>query len=754
MRRPIRIAAVVAFVIVFLVGFAPLFGPPGYEHALVSGLVAPSCAAIGAALALSRERLSPTAQLLRGCGAGALAAAAAFASALLHGLWSGFCSVGPAALYFLLTAGIGSVLGGAWGAFVAEGTRRARRPRLHAWLFGIAAPLLGVVVSIVRFYASPMVFAFDPFVGYFAGTLYDTVVEPGTALLTYRLGTFSTLAAAFAFAALLRRRDDGGLEIDRGRAHVGPLVFAAAAFAGASVAITLAGPALGHWQTPATIARALGGSSSGPRCNVLHGDEVPDDIAALTLRDCEEQLAAVERALGARGPERVTAYIFRDKNDKKRLMGAADTYIAKPWRHEVYLQAAPYPHPVLAHELAHVVAGSFGVGAFRVAGRFGGLLPNPGLIEGVAVAAAPEHDVLSDIEWSRAMLELGILPNLRGVFSLGFLGEASSKSYTVAGAVVRWLMETRGKEKIRALYGGQSPEVVLGASWQALDDAFRAHLRTITLSPEVLAYAKAKFDRPSVFGRTCPHEVDALVQEASACRESLRFEKALTLYEDALSRSTHEMPALLGRATTRLRMGDLERARLELERLAADDTAPRTTRDRAAEALGDADFREGRFAEASERYRTLATRVLDEDLGRTLEVKALLASDPLARGALEGLLLGLPGRAPDATVGLTRVETWRGKSGDPVADYLIGRNLLGKSNDDAVTALRRAVRGPLPTARIRREAARQLALAACITRAPPAASEAKAAIETEREAGAARGWYEDVNRQLEACGVF
>ena len=188
----------------------------------------------------------------------------------------------------------------------------------------------------------------------------------------------------------------------------------------ASAGITLAGPALGHWHTPTTIASALGGKTSGPRCDVLHGDDVSAHAAALLLRDCEEQLAGVEAALGARGPARVTAYIFRDKNEKKRLMGAADTYVAKPWRNEVYLQNAPYPHPVLAHELAHVVAGSFGVGPFRIAGRYGGLLPDPGLIEGIAVAAAPEHDVLSDEEWSHAMLELGILPKLSSVFSLGF----------------------------------------------------------------------------------------------------------------------------------------------------------------------------------------------------------------------------------------------------------------------------------------------------------------------------------------------
>ncbi len=58
-------------------------------------------------------------------------------------------------------------------------------------------------------------------------------------------------------------------------------------------------------------------------------------------------------------------------------MGAADTFIAKPWRREVYVQAGGYPHPVLGHEVMHVIAGAFARGPFRIAGGAGGLLPDP-----------------------------------------------------------------------------------------------------------------------------------------------------------------------------------------------------------------------------------------------------------------------------------------------------------------------------------------------------------------------------------------
>lgn len=752
---PLGLGALVAFLVTFVVGFAPLFGPPGYEQALVTGFVAPPTAAVAMGLLLARRREAPLTQLLLGLGGGALVAAAAFVSSLLHGLRVGFCGVGAASLHFLLTAGVGSLLGGAWGAFVAEGARRAKRPRLHATVFGLAAPLLSIAVGVARFIGSPMVFGYDPFVGYFAGTLYDTVVEAGTPLLTYRLGTLATISASLFACALFERRADGGVAfvVTASGARRSALAVAAAGAAGLSLAITLLGPSLGHWHTKQSITAALGGVVAGPRCDVVFPDDTPRDLAALMLRDCEEQLRGVEESLGAKGPQRVTAFFFRDAAEKKLLMGAADTYIAKPWRHEVYLQTAPYPHPVLAHELAHVVAGAFGVGPFRVAGRYGGLLPNPGLIEGVAVAAAPDHDALSDLEWSRVMLDLGILPRLDVVFSLGFLGESSAKSYTVAGAAVQWLADTRGRDKVVALYGGAAPEAVFGASWATLDEAFRAHLMSLSVGASARAYAKARFDRPAVFRRRCPHEIDGLVHEAVRCRDALRFDKAEALYGQALGRHAREMPALLGRAVTALKRGDFERAGTLLRALAEDEGAPRTTRDKADEFLGDLDFHEGRFSSASERYRAIAARVLDEDVGRTLEVKALLADDPLARGALEALLLGAPGRGPDMTVALARVSAWRAKTEDPFADYLLGRNLVGKATADALVALRRAARGPLPTARIRREAVRQLAFTACAVASAEALAEARSAVAREVSAGAPSGWVLEVTRQLRLCAT-
>ncbi len=707
------------------IGWLPLFGGPGYEHALASGLIVPSVAAIATALDVSRRKTpSPLASVGRGIATGAVFSAVSLATALLHVLRVGICEVTGALVYFALTAFPGALLGGAWGACTGEFVGAAsasgllRRRRLVASMLALGAPLGGIVLSVYRFWSSPMIFAFDPFVGYFSGTLYDTIIDAGVPLLTYRLGSLATLTAVALVASTLVREETSlsGLRLALGTAKARVALGLGLVAGASSMLITWSGTSLGHFSTSASIAADLGGEKHGARCDVLYPSTMRETEAALLLKDCEEQVRDIERALGARGPERISAFFFRDDADKKRLMGAAHTFIAKPWRKEVYLQLASYPHPVLGHELAHVIAGSFGRGPFRIAGAMGGLLPNPGLIEGIAVAASPDDDELTDTQWARAMLEIGILPPMRRVFSLGFLGESSAKSYTLAGAFVTWVREQWGRELVQRWYAGGDIHALTSQSWPELDEAFRRHLKTIALPAEAEAVARAKFLRPGIFGRRCPHLIDATRHEADVCRDTHRFVDALRLYDAVLAKDPTDLPSRYARAQTMRRFGDKAQGRAELEAMASATELPRTWRDRAEEALADADFLEGELEPARRRYRDLAARSLDEDAARTLEVKRLATEDPAARRAVQALLLGDSEHAHDPFVAGVSLGAWpTDESGkrSPFASYLLGRNLVqrafyaegGRVLDDALQA-------SLPTPRIGREAVRQRTIAA------------------------------------------
>jgi hypothetical protein len=474
------------------------------------------------------------------------------------------------------------------------------------------------------------------------------------------------------------------------------------------------------------------------------------DESALLVKDCEEELASVEAYLGAKGPDRVTAFFFRDPAEKKRLMGAATTYIAKPWRKEVYLQVAPYPHPVLGHELAHVVAGNFGEGPFHVAG----LWPNPGLIEGTAVAASPDDDALTDAEWARAMLDAKLLPPMKSVFSFDFLGANASKSYTIAGAFVRWLVGRFGSATLRSWYGGGDVEQLTSMSWASLDAAFRDDLAKLVLPPDAVAFAKAKFERPSVFGRTCPHQIDALLHEADTCAQGMQIARAEGLFDRVLARDVHDFNARYKRAVMNARYGDHDAGRRDLEALVRDPETPRTWRDKSEEAIADDDLFAGRFDDASARYRRLAERSVEEDEARTLEVKSLAAVRPEARRAVEALLLGTEGRPPDVYLAGLWLGVWSNGGDEPLADYLVGKNLANRAYYAlAATFLDRALASPFPTPRIGREIIRARGVVACALGDAGAIERVKRDVAADGGpfAASAGGRRESVERMLARC---
>lgn len=668
-------ALVVAALLLAAIGFAPQFGGPGYESALAGGLVLPSIAAVATALVVVRARPEPFDALGRGVAFGGVLALLGALVATLHGLRVGFCDAPLGYELWATGPGPGAVLGGAWGAAAGLVALRFTRQRLAAVLFALAGPLGCIALGFWRFYSSPMVFGFDPFVGYFAGPLYDTVVDPGVRLISYRIGTVSSLLAFGAIAWHLQLTEAGRLRLAR-RERRG-VVLGGALAASLSLAITLSGPRLGHWHTRASIEEGLGRSLTVGRCTVAYSSGIPRVDAARVGDECVGHLPEIEAYLGAKGPERVTVFLFASDAEKGAYMGASHTYIAKPWRAELYIQAAGFPHPTLGHELVHVVSSSFGAGPFRVAGPLGGLIPDPGRIEGIAVAASPgEDDDFTLLEWSKALLDLGLLPDMPSIFRLGFLAKSHNAAYTVSGAFVSWFHDRYGAAAVRGWYSGLPlPQVAKGRSLSALDREFRADLAKIQLRPELSAMAKARFDRPSIFGRVCPRRMDRDLAVAEGrlgagdtrgAREAL---KALLRLEPDNTR------ARLGLALCSVREGALDDAIQRYQALATDPRLSVLERAAAFEARGDIQTMAERPAEAMAAYRQVSALDADEDRRRTMEVKALAAGfGPRQGAALRALLIG------DAKLGPSWDEAApllgaQAAAGDPLAQYLVGRNL-------------------------------------------------------------------------------
>lgn len=712
--RPTLALGAVVVVVLGGAGFEPLLAGPGYEAALVAGLVVPAAVAVATALEVRAAAPSPLVALRRGVVNGSAFAAVAYALAWMHGLRAGFCDLTGGSLSFLLGPVVGAWLAGAWGALAGELGRRGARAWRGALAVALAvlAPLGSIALSLGRFYTSPIIFAYDPFVGFFSGSLYDTVID-GRGLLTYRAASVATLFACFVAALHVERRDSGGLRL-RPSGHPGALALGLFA-ALASVLVALSGPELGHWQTSRSIEAALGAVAQGKRCRVVHARSLRSDEVERFVRECDAHVVAGERWLEVTGPPVITAYLFADAAQKQALMGAAHTFIAKPWRHEVYVQAAGYPHPVLGHELAHVLAGSLARGPFRVAGSLGGLLPNPGLIEGLAVAASPSDSELTPRQWAKAMKDLGLLPSLDRLFALGFLGENSSTAYTASGAFVGWVREHGGARAVGAWYGGAELPAVLGRSWGELERAWHEDLDRVELSDLARAAARARFDRPAIFGRRCPHVVDECKERAAALRAEGDHEGASSRLRRVLELDPGDSSASLALAASHLRLGRLDEGRAILLALLNDERRARHVRDRALEELGDLALSTGQLTEAAARYAELAERSLSEDALRTLDVKLRATRDEVGRAAIVALLVGSPDRGPDKPLAMQLLGAWSAEApGDGLADYLLARHYVASAQlTEAATHLDRALARSLRLPRVLAEARRLRLVVAC-----------------------------------------
>jgi hypothetical protein len=708
-------------------GWVPLFGVLGYELAVVVALFAAVMGLdVGAAFARELQRMPVTVEraafpgrtmaraTVMASGLAVAVAAVPGVSAVVRGLWVPTCDwefgLATFAALPLTTAALAGAVGHAVG--VVCGPRR---------VVGAAAAQ-GVLVALVlaalwRYYSEPPVFSYNAVIGYFPGNLYDEHIQLRWPLLLSRL---EELGWAIALVALVAFR----LDVPRHRVRwtaqpagrrVGALALALGCAAVAAGLHVQAG-ALGYAVDAEDIAAVLDGRIETEHFIIHHArtERIEAEIA-LIARDHELRYAQVVEQLGAAPEGKLRTYYFADGEQKLRWFGARDVEMAKPWRREIYLEHRPFPHPSLRHEIAHAVASAVGDPLFGVAARHG-VLANPGLIEGLAVALdwSAGEGRLTPHEAVRAMHDMGFQPSIRPLLSLQFFSVSSARGYTTAGSFLRFLLDSRGAAGLRALYGnGGDFEAAYGVPLAKLEAEWRAMIEGIALPPESAEAHRELFRRGSVFARPCPHAIAALRDRAR--RAAAAGDRATAL---ALLRRVCE--ASPGEPRYRMQLGDALSSGDPLERaegvaiwgsLAGDvDGVTSTLRVEALERLAREAAARGDRAAVEAWIRQASALPVDADDRRGLDAQQFaLAHRGPAANALYAYFF-VPGPLDPALLAHWAViaEPELG-----FAHYLLGlqRHLLGLS-DAAASELDRALELGLPGTLFTRNAARRLAVAA------------------------------------------
>lgn len=433
--------------------------------------------------------------------------------------WLGFA-------FYVVLAGVSVLVSVAVG--VAAGL--LARGRVTSALLGFAVVLGSWGFGVYKFYSRPPVCVYDPFLGYFSGNFYDALLLLEAPLIWARLFHLTLGLALLATAArflsvrdrrlTLRADARGGEGRPRSRRR---LAWLAAAVWAAAVGLGAFHGKLGFSLDTKDIGCELSGVVTTPHFRIYFPTDgmTTEDAVKLAL-DAEFRHHQLEKFFGTAPDRRITVFVFRDSLQKKRLMGAHQVDMAKPWRTEIYITKRSVPHSVMKHELAHVFAGTFGDPLFGVSFRwklYAGLFPvpafSPGLIEGAAVAADWSGNGLTAHQRSKAMLELDIAPPLEAVMGYSFFASAAVRSYSMAGSFCRFLVERYGPDRFRRVFrSGGAFERVYGKKIGELEEEWKAYLAKVPLSAEKKAVAERVLQRRSVFQRVCIHRIASLKREA------------------------------------------------------------------------------------------------------------------------------------------------------------------------------------------------------------------------------------------------
>lgn len=509
----------------------------------------------------------------------------------------------------------------------------------------------------------PQVSAWNHLAGFLPGPLYDEELRVPAALLWFRTG--SVLLAVFAVLGAARTFGDRSLAVRRAMMSAALMLFC----------LDLAGPTLGFRMSDEALAARLGGRTEGKNIILMHPRGMTPTEVGRALGDLEFRFEQIADFVGGAPEGKVTVWWYRSAEQKQRLVGAAQTQFAKPWRREIHINELGFPHPVAKHELAHALLAPLGARPFGVTARLFGLSPHVGVIEGMAVAADNPVDELSLHEWTAAMKKQSMLPDVRTLLEpQGFYSAPASRAYTTAGSFLRWLGEARGSAKLRDLYRDGDFAGVYGVELGTLATEWEQFLDAVPLEPEAVNQAFARFRRGSLFDRPCAREVARLSSEVAQLSTE-DGPAALAVLSRCEVLQPEEPAHVLSRASMLRRLGNDDEARGLLEKLAERvKDAPSSWAD-AALALVDLAIVRGDDDAARALLTQLIEKRISPSMDRTARVRLRsLDSEGPVRVALTRYF------STDADVAQVHfLEVARAaQPTEPIVAYLLGRKLHQK----------------------------------------------------------------------------
>jgi len=442
------------------------------------------------------------------------------AISIVYSIFTMFCSFIDGLLFYLLIAFPAVFVGSGISMFIIFYTKK-----FHKFFFILIIILLAAV-PVLEIYFFPQVYFYTPLIGYFPGNIYDEGLSPDWKLFFHQIALLiyfiPIIFLFFKQKELINKRKllFGSILI------VSPIIF------------HLLSPTFGFTTTYSNLEYSL--SKKVVTANTtLHFNNLSESEAKFIALNQQYYFERLQKVLNVKPSKNIDVYLFDSREQKKKLFGAGNADVAKPWQYSIYISKDSWAN-TLQHELVHVFSAEFGSGIFKLASGF-----NSAMIEGLAEAVDNNVDNLSVMELTALAFKNDYKIKIADLFEgLNFFKQNSSLSYTYSGSFFKYLIENYGIEKVKYFYGNGNFESVFKVDLLTAQKNFEAKLDSTDLIG-CKSMADYYFGRLSIIQKVCPRFISDRLKKAWQYFNNSDLTEAEKLFNEINSKSLN-YSALMG----------------------------------------------------------------------------------------------------------------------------------------------------------------------------------------------------------------
>lgn len=587
------------------------------------------------------------------------------------------CDYGEGLAFYLLMPCVTVVFATTLGIFC---TVHYRLPR-WAYLFYAGATFAYVLYL---GYFSPAIFSYNFFYGFFPGFSYDELLPLSWSLVLFRLFTLGVAAVVLWWSAVMCRITTPGMStIVKGLALIRALANrywpASLLFIAAAALVFAMRCHLGWESTSGYVQKTLGGRVETEDFTIFFdsASTSQEDVRSLILEH-EFRLHQVVDAFALPHTAHISTYIYPSAASKRRLIGAGETELAKPWSNEVHITRGSV-ESALKHELVHVVAAPFGMRVLHAS-------LSPGLTEGLAMAVDGMWGYRTLPGYAAAIRAAGIAPSIHGVMSTsGFMATSSATSYVMSGAFCRYLIDRYGMRPLLQVYGSGDFEAAYNMTFDSLIIGWQMAVDSIVVTDGDRACVDVMFRRPPIFGKVCVRVHARRLRAAQVAYQQHRYVEAKESYSRMFDEG-RSYDALSGLLSAHYRLGDFAAVIHLHDSVVTSDRVP--NRYLALALLtGDALVMSGNTHRAESLYAAIRAAEISPGFTEAAATRLLLLSDSLSRERFKDYFV--TEMSDTARIGLLAMKT--GDRGQQIACYMRGRLEMRIRRYNAAAAVLRDV---------------------------------------------------------------